>query len=142
MKAGMLKKYQRNNDMQEFTPFAQLAMSATAAASSAGRYSRFLREASHYAEKDWQDTTTNGSACYVARDGTTGWQAWDERGFVAAEDPKEATPPKYDPGGARQMWQPGYPRILMRGEKNPALMPRYNQVQHTARPLHGRRGRG
>ena len=122
--------------MQESTHFAQLVMSATAAASGAGRPSRFLREAVDHAELD----STTGIS-HVTRDGTTSWRSWHEWDIVTIEDTKEVTPPKYDPGGARQMWQPGYPRILMRGEKNPALMPRYNQVQHTARPLHGRRGR-
>lgn len=57
-----------------------------------------------------------------------------------AKEEEFKPPKKYDPAGARQMWQPGYPRIHMRAEKRPSLMPRFNQVPKSARVRHGRRG--
>ncbi|NJN54001.1 MAG: hypothetical protein HC804_04115 [Anaerolineae bacterium] len=87
---------------------------------------------------DWYTITSDSSGLpytYVP------FHELDNFGLILPKTPEGVKPPKYDPGGARQMWQPGYPRIRERGEKLPVLMPRFNQVQHTTRPLHGRRGR-
>lgn len=89
---------------------------------------RFITSASSPPERDG-GTASNG---YVYD-----YNPWDAMQYP----PQDEVPQKYDPFGARQMWQPGYPRIRARGDRHPVLTPRFNQVQHTTRPLHGRRGR-
>lgn len=85
------------------------------------------------ADCDWGTGDGTTGTGYLERDHT-----FENFYHSQAEPPPPPPKPKYDPGRARQMWQPGYPRIKQRGEKIPSLMPRFNQV--VVRPYHGRRG--
>lgn len=78
------------------------------------------------------------------------WPGWALDGYVLLErfgvdlrsdmDADQEERPKYDPCGARLMWDKTYPKPRAYREKRPLRMVRHNPVA-ASRPNNGRRGK-